>query len=31
MSGRDTHGTVLPELDLGGGHGIAYRQGTRPA
>ncbi|MGI5467363.1 diaminopimelate decarboxylase [Streptomyces sp. CA-132043] len=24
---RDTHGTVPPELDLGGGHGIAYRPG----
>ncbi|EFL18523.1 diaminopimelate decarboxylase [Streptomyces sp. C] len=24
---RDAHGTVLPELDLGGGHGIAYRPG----
>ncbi|MER5763461.1 diaminopimelate decarboxylase [Streptomyces sp. NPDC002082] len=24
---RDTHGTVLPELDMGGGHGIAYRPG----
>ncbi|MGW1771123.1 diaminopimelate decarboxylase [Streptomyces sp. NPDC002104] len=24
---RDTHGLVLPELDLGGGHGIAYRPG----
>lgn len=22
---RDLHGVVLPELDLGGGHGIAYR------
>lgn len=24
---RDTHGLVLPELDLGGVHGIAYRPG----
>ncbi|MCX2185285.1 diaminopimelate decarboxylase [Streptomyces sp. SKN60] len=24
---RDAHGAVLPELDLGGGHGIAYRPG----
>ncbi|MEV4242739.1 diaminopimelate decarboxylase [Streptosporangium canum] len=24
---RDTHGVVLPELDLGGGHGIAYLEG----
>ncbi|MBV2356361.1 diaminopimelate decarboxylase [Streptomyces sp. J2-1] len=24
---RDQHGVVLPELDLGGGHGIAYRPG----
>ncbi|MER5485355.1 diaminopimelate decarboxylase [Streptomyces sp. NPDC002812] len=24
---RDTHGTTLPELDMGGGHGIAYRPG----
>ncbi|WP_237536225.1 diaminopimelate decarboxylase [Streptomyces sp. SID3343] len=24
---RDRHGVVLPELDLGGGHGIAYRPG----
>lgn len=24
---RDAHGVVLPELDLGGGHGIAYRPG----
>ncbi|POX43490.1 diaminopimelate decarboxylase [Streptomyces sp. Ru73] len=24
---RDAHGTVPPELDLGGGHGIAYRPG----
>ncbi|MCX5192810.1 diaminopimelate decarboxylase [Streptomyces sp. NBC_00249] len=24
---RDTHGHTLPELDLGGGHGIAYRPG----
>ncbi|KOG12094.1 diaminopimelate decarboxylase, partial [Streptomyces viridochromogenes] len=24
---RDTHGIALPELDLGGGHGIAYRPG----
>ncbi|MCF2527715.1 diaminopimelate decarboxylase [Yinghuangia soli] len=24
---RDRHGVVLPELDLGGGHGIAYRSG----
>ncbi|MFI1004120.1 diaminopimelate decarboxylase [Streptomyces galbus] len=26
---RDQHGVVLPELDLGGGHGIAYRPGER--
>ncbi|MEV5313253.1 diaminopimelate decarboxylase [Streptomyces sp. NPDC052610] len=26
---RDQHGLVLPELDLGGGHGIAYRPGER--
>ncbi|MBB5936886.1 diaminopimelate decarboxylase [Streptomyces zagrosensis] len=26
---RDQHGTVLPELDLGGGHSIAYRPGDR--
>lgn len=26
---RDAHGVVLPELDLGGGHGIAYRPGRR--
>ncbi|MEE4593475.1 diaminopimelate decarboxylase [Streptomyces sp. DSM 41524] len=24
---RDQHGVALPELDLGGGHGIAYRPG----
>ncbi|MER6479497.1 diaminopimelate decarboxylase [Streptomyces filamentosus] len=24
---RDAHGAVLPELDLGGGHGIAHRPG----
>ncbi|MFE2168277.1 diaminopimelate decarboxylase [Streptomyces sp. NPDC059447] len=24
---RDAHGITLPELDLGGGHGIAYRPG----
>ncbi|MFD4137794.1 diaminopimelate decarboxylase [Streptomyces sp. NPDC058572] len=24
---RDTHGVVLAELDMGGGHGIAYRPG----
>ncbi|MBF9068848.1 diaminopimelate decarboxylase [Streptacidiphilus fuscans] len=24
---RQAHGVVLPELDLGGGHGIAYRPG----
>lgn len=24
---RERHGLVLPELDLGGGHGIAYRPG----
>ncbi|MGW4545434.1 diaminopimelate decarboxylase [Streptomyces violaceorubidus] len=24
---HDQHGAVLPELDLGGGHGIAYRPG----
>ena len=24
---RDQHGCTLPELDLGGGHGIAYRPG----
>ncbi len=24
---RDTHGLVLPELNMGGGHGIAYRPG----
>ncbi|MFD6885585.1 diaminopimelate decarboxylase [Streptomyces sp. NPDC059957] len=24
---RDTHGPVLPELNMGGGHGIAYRPG----
>ncbi|MEV4191886.1 diaminopimelate decarboxylase [Streptomyces toxytricini] len=24
---RDSHGRILPELDLGGGHGIAYRPG----
>ncbi|NUP32944.1 MAG: diaminopimelate decarboxylase [Streptomycetaceae bacterium] len=27
---RDRHGAVLPELDLGGGHGIAYRPGEIP-
>ncbi|MFC6081245.1 diaminopimelate decarboxylase [Sphaerisporangium aureirubrum] len=26
---RDTYGLVLPELDLGGGHGIAYLPGER--
>ncbi|MFJ4964717.1 Diaminopimelate decarboxylase [Streptomyces sp. ADI96-02] len=26
---RDTHGVVLRELDMGGGHGIAYRPGER--
>ncbi|RMB85252.1 diaminopimelate decarboxylase [Streptomyces shenzhenensis] len=26
---RERHGLVLPELDLGGGHGIAYRPGER--
>ncbi|MFC4530690.1 diaminopimelate decarboxylase [Sphaerisporangium dianthi] len=26
---RETHGVVLPELDLGGGHGIAYLHGER--
>ncbi|MCX4696448.1 diaminopimelate decarboxylase [Streptomyces sp. NBC_01408] len=24
---RDAHGVVLPELDMGGGHGIGYRPG----
>ncbi|MET9322259.1 diaminopimelate decarboxylase [Streptomyces sp. NPDC003038] len=24
---RDSHGVTLPELDMGGGHGIAYRPG----
>ncbi|WP_326586271.1 diaminopimelate decarboxylase [Streptomyces sp. NBC_01294] len=24
---RDAHGIILPELDMGGGHGIAYRPG----
>lgn len=24
---RDEHGVVLPELDMGGGHGVAYRPG----
>ncbi|MCX4524553.1 diaminopimelate decarboxylase [Streptomyces sp. NBC_01551] len=24
---RDAHGLVLPELDMGGGHGVAYRPG----
>jgi diaminopimelate decarboxylase len=24
---RDSHGATLPELDMGGGHGIAYRPG----
>ncbi|MFJ6015853.1 diaminopimelate decarboxylase [Streptomyces sp. NPDC092952] len=24
---RDRHGTALPELDLGGGHGVAHRPG----
>ncbi|KOX22451.1 MULTISPECIES: diaminopimelate decarboxylase [unclassified Streptomyces] len=24
---RDAHGVTLPELDMGGGHGIAYRPG----
>ncbi|GIH23863.1 diaminopimelate decarboxylase [Acrocarpospora phusangensis] len=26
---RDTHGVTLPELDLGGGHGIPYLDGER--
>ncbi|MGV9704709.1 diaminopimelate decarboxylase [Streptomyces sp. NPDC003483] len=26
---REQHGVVLPELDLGGGHGIAYRPGEQ--
>ncbi|MEV3987542.1 diaminopimelate decarboxylase [Streptomyces sp. NPDC049837] len=26
---RDSHGVTLPELDLGGGHAIAYRPGER--
>ena len=26
---HEQHGLVLPELDLGGGHGIAYRSGER--
>ncbi|MEU0661247.1 diaminopimelate decarboxylase [Streptomyces lavendulocolor] len=26
---RDAHGVVLPELDLGGGHAVAYRPGER--
>ncbi|MEV7242391.1 diaminopimelate decarboxylase [Streptomyces sp. NPDC093248] len=26
---HEQHGLVLPELDLGGGHGIAYRPGER--
>ncbi|MGW4644719.1 diaminopimelate decarboxylase [Sphaerisporangium sp. NPDC004334] len=26
---RETHGVMLAELDLGGGHGIAYLQGER--
>ncbi|MFF2009429.1 diaminopimelate decarboxylase [Streptomyces sp. NPDC058195] len=26
---RDRHGTLLPELDLGGGHGVAHRPGER--
>lgn len=26
---RDSHGVVLPELDLGGGHAVAYRPGER--
>ncbi|WP_248963220.1 diaminopimelate decarboxylase [Sphaerisporangium perillae] len=26
---RETHGVVLPELDLGGGHGIPYLQGEQ--
>ncbi|MFJ8792953.1 diaminopimelate decarboxylase [Streptomyces sp. NPDC102462] len=26
---NERHGLVLPELDLGGGHGIAYRPGDR--
>ncbi len=26
---HEQHGLVLPELDLGGGHGIAYRAGER--
>ena len=28
---RDEHGVELPELDLGGGLGIAYTSGRRPA
>ncbi|MGC0422993.1 diaminopimelate decarboxylase [Embleya sp. AB8] len=27
---HDRHGIVLPELNLGGGHGIAYRSGEHP-
>ncbi|WUH91718.1 diaminopimelate decarboxylase [Streptomyces sp. NBC_00433] len=27
---RDQHGLVLPQLDIGGGHAIAYRPGDRP-
>ncbi|MFI1576985.1 diaminopimelate decarboxylase [Embleya sp. NPDC020630] len=27
---RDRHGIVLPELNLGGGHAIAYRSGEHP-
>ncbi len=27
---RDQHGHVLPELDLGGGHAIAYQPGEEP-
>ncbi|MFI0942904.1 diaminopimelate decarboxylase [Streptomyces sp. NPDC021020] len=26
---RDQHGVVLPQLDLGGGHAVAYRPGDR--
>ncbi|MGH4027414.1 diaminopimelate decarboxylase [Actinomycetota bacterium Odt1-20B] len=27
---RDRHGVTLPELDLGGGHAVAYRPGEHP-
>ncbi|MFF3765343.1 diaminopimelate decarboxylase [Streptomyces sp. NPDC001922] len=27
---RDQHGVELPQLDIGGGHAIAYRPGERP-